>query len=220
MSSAARASTGSASRSRSTELAAALALAVSVAACAGCASGAAKPKAAPAPHSPFRGVPTLPMGVATDFALKDQHRRVVRLSQQRGRVVLLTFLYTSCPDTCPITAAKLSTAVRALGPLASRVRIIAVSVDPQNDTPAHVRRFIAKLRLPSQFHYLTGTPAQLRPVWQAYNVLVERRNVERVDHSVPVVAIGVTGRPRVVFPQTSTPADISHDVRLLLARRV
>ena len=188
-------------------------------ACAGAGCGAATktPSASSSTPSAFRGTPTLRAGVATDFSLVDQHGSSVRLSAQRGRVVVLTFLYTSCPDVCPITAAKLGAASRLLGPLASRVRILAVSVDPTNDTPRNVRRFITRLRLPAEFHYLTGTRAQLAPVWQSYNVLVERRNLERVDHGIPIVVIDKRGRPRVYFSHTATATAIAHDVRLLLS---
>jgi protein SCO1 len=184
-----------------------------------CAACGAAPKAAPvAPSNPshFRGLPTLRAGVATDFTLVDQHGSAVRLSAQRGRVVVLTFLYTSCPDICPITAATLGAASRLLGPLAPRMRILAVSVDPVNDTPQNVRRFITKLHLPVEFHYLTGTQAQLLRVWQSFNVLVERRNLERIDHGVPIVVIDTRGRPRVYFTHTATATAIAHDVRLLL----
>jgi protein SCO1 len=165
------------------------------------------------------GQPTLIRGVAADFRLRDQDGHRVTLAGERGRVVLLTFLYTSCPDICPITAAALGTAVRELGSAAQRVRVLAVSVDPDNDTRANVRRFIARLKLPPEFRYLSGTRAQLQPVWQSYNVLVERRNLERVDHGIPIVAIDKRGRPRVYFSHTATPAAIAHDVRLLLRQR-
>jgi protein SCO1/2 len=164
------------------------------------------------------GQPSLRLGVAADFRLRDQHGRVVQLSAQRGRVVLLTFLYTSCPDVCPLTAAKLGLAARNLGPLARRLRIIAVSVDPENDTKANVAHFVSRLQLPSQFHYLTGSRKELQPVWQSYNVLVERRNLERIDHSVPLVVIDAQGRPREYFAESVTPAAIAHDVRALLTR--
>ena len=142
----------------------------------------------------------------------------MRLSAQRGKVVLLTFLYTGCPDFCPLTAAKLGVVVRTLGPLARRVRVLAVSIDPDGDTPANVTRFVAKFHLPSQFHYLAGSRLRLRRVWQSYNVLVERRNLERIDHSIPIIAIDTRGRPRVYFTISATPTAIEHDVRVLLRR--
>lgn len=193
-----------------------LALALVTCACAACGSAPKTTPVASTTTSEFRGLPTLRAGVASDFALVDQHGTSVRLSAQRGRVVVLTFLYTSCPDICPITAATLGAATRLLGPSAPGVRILAVSVDPVNDTPRNVRHFIAKLHLPVEFHYLTGTQAQLLRVWQSFNVLVERRNLERVDHGVPIVLIDKRGRPRVYFDHTATASAIAHDMRRLL----
>jgi protein SCO1/2 len=206
----------SASPSRSTEVARSLALILAVSACVACGSSHAAPAPGAAPS--FRGDPTLHHSVAADFALVDQHGRRVRLSAQRGKVVLLTFLYTSCPDVCPLTAAKLGIVARTLGSLSARLRILAVSVDPTGDTHANVARFVAKFNLPLQFHYLTGSRRTLQPVWQSYNVLVERRNLERVDQSFPTIAIVSEGRPRVYFTTSATPAAIEHDVRILLRR--
>ncbi len=192
-------------------------VALSCAVLAGCGESHV-PGSAPRPAERLLGQPVLRLGQAADFRLRDQSGRLVRLSAQRGHVVILTFLYTSCPDVCPLTAAKLGLAARQLGPLARRLRIIAVSVDPEHDTPANVTHFVAKFRLPPQFRYLTGTRPRLQPVWQSYNVLVERRNIERVDHSVPILVIDARGRPRAIFDTTAQPSAIAHDVRLLLKR--
>jgi protein SCO1/2 len=206
----------SALRSRSIELGRSTGLILVTVLCVACGAAA---RAEHHPQAPlFRGKPTLRAGVAADFVLTDQRGRLVRLSAQRGRAVLITFLYTSCPDVCPLTAAKLGLVARQLGPLAKRLSILAVSVDPENDTPSNVRRFVAKFHLPPQFHYLMGTSKQLQPVWQSYNVLVERRNLERIDHGIPIVAIDPAGRPRVYFSHSAPPSSIAHDVRLLLKR--
>src|SRR5882672_11633460 len=94
-----------------------------------------------ADHGPVRFEGTsVPSGTtAQDFALRDQSGRLIKLSDQRGRFVLLAFLYTHCTDICPLIAKELDSAVRSLGPRASSVRILAVSVDPAGDTPAQVR---------------------------------------------------------------------------------
>src|SRR5438034_1348004 len=94
-----------------------------------------------ADHGPVRFEGTsVPAGTsAQDFALRDQSGRLIKLSDQRGRFVLLAFLYTHCTDICPLIAKQMDSAVRSLGPRASSVRILAVSVDPAGDTPAQVR---------------------------------------------------------------------------------
>jgi protein SCO1/2 len=70
-----------------------------------------------------------------DCRLADQHGRVVHLAGLNGKVVLLTFLYTHCPDVCPLTASNLNAALLRLGPDRHAVEVLAVSVDPAGDTP-------------------------------------------------------------------------------------
>src|SRR5271154_2210240 len=101
---------------------------------------------------------------APDFALRDQHGQMIRLSAERGRFVVLTFLYVDCRDVCPVIAGQLNQALRELGPARNDVRVLAVSVDPKGDTPAAVRHFIAVHRLLPQFLYLTGTTRTLEPI--------------------------------------------------------
>jgi protein SCO1 len=160
------------------------------------------------------GVPVLPGTTAQDFALRDQNGRVIRLSQQRGHVVLLTFLYTRCPDVCPLLASNLNTVLRSLPPQERRrVRVLAVSVDPAHDTTRAVRAFVRSHALLPQFHYLVGSRSDLLPVWQAYNLLVEVQSVERVSHSAYVLLIDRTGRPRIYYrPSVDAPA-VLRDLR-------
>lgn len=154
---------------------------------------------------------------APDLALRDQQGRLVTLSGQRGRVVLLTFLYTHCPDACPLTAEHLSDAVQELGAERTRVRILAVSVDPVGDTRRSVARFVASHRLPAEFHYLTGSRAALAPVWREYGVQSARVAGGAVDHTLYTLLLDQAGRGRVLYDSTARPAAIRHDVRLLLA---
>ena len=155
---------------------------------------------------------------APRFALRDQAGVRVELAALRGDVVLVTFLYTHCPDVCPITAGHLNAALRLLPRAArSRTLVLAVSVDPEGDTPAAVRRFIAEHRLLPQFRYLTGSRATLRPVWQAYNVLAAPRSADAIDHSAYTALVDRRGTVRVYFDASSSPTDIAHDIRRALA---
>ena len=156
----------------------------------------------------------LPGMTAQDFALRDQNGHVIRLSRQHGRVVLLTFLYTECPDVCPLLATNLNTVLRSLSRKErSRVQVIAVSVDPAHDTPRAVRAFVRSHALLPQFHYLVGSTSDLKPIWQAYNLVVEVRNVERVEHSAYVLLIDGAGKPRLFYPPTVSAAALLHDLR-------
>jgi protein SCO1/2 len=170
-----------------------------------------------ADHSAVRFEGTsIPAGApAQDFALRDQNGHRIRLSDQRGRFVLLAFLYTSCTDICPLIAKQMDSALRSLGPRASSVRVLAVSVDPVGDTPAQVRRYVKRLRLGPDFHFLLGTKAELAPVWQGYNIAVEAR-AAKVVHAAPVYLIDRSGRPRLLYAPPQRPGAFAHDLRALL----
>ena len=149
--------------------------------------------------------------------LRDQSGAVLRLSDLRGKIVLLTFLYTSCPDVCPLIATQLNQALRALpSRQRAQVRVVAVSVDPVHDTRAAVRRFVATHRLLPQFRYLTGTAAELEPIWQNYNLLVESKNVERVAHSAFVLLLDRRGKPRLYYSSRVTSNVVLRDLRRLV----
>ena len=154
--------------------------------------------------------------VLPGFALHDQSGRRISLHGQRGKLVLLTFLYTHCKDVCPLTAQNLSAAVRLLGRRASAVRVLAVSVDPHGDTPSNVRRFIRSHRLVPEFHYLIGSQAQLEPIWRVYGVTPVERGKGDLDHTLYTVLADGSGKARVLYDATATPAAVAHDLRLLL----
>src|SRR5712692_6424121 len=107
---------------------------------------------------------------APDFRLKDQFGKQVSLSQFKGKPVVLTFLYTHCPDVCPVTADKLHIVMQNLGSDAQRVTMLAVSMDPKGDTTAAALNFSKVHRLVDYWHYLVGTHDELAPVWSSYSV--------------------------------------------------
>ena len=168
-----------------------------------------------AQEGPFSGAIWPAKARAPGFALRDQHGQLVRLGAQRGRFVIVAFLYTRCRDVCPLIASQLGTALRELGPARRDVRVLAVSVDPRGDTPASVRRFVRARRLPRQFRYLTGTRRQLAPVWHAYHVAVQPHNLDSVDHSAYELLIDRSGRPRLTYDSNVQAGDVVHDLRRL-----
>jgi protein SCO1 len=180
---------------------------------AGC--GSATPKAAVQgpPPSPYRGITVADPAPAPDFALRDQAGRLVRMSDRQGRFTLVTFLYTHCPDVCPLIAEHLNTALAQVG---DGTRVLAVSVDPQGDTPAAVKRFVAVHRLLPQFRYLTGTPARLERVWKAYNVAADPQSgTTAVTHSAFVLLVDPRGVERLLYDSNVKPGDIVHDIDAL-----
>jgi protein SCO1/2 len=154
------------------------------------------------------------------FALRDSTGRLVRLSHYRGKAVLLTFIYDHCADVCPLIVANLHTALLKLGTAASKVQIIAVSVDPKGDTRATVKAFLAAHEMTGRMEYLIGSFRELAPVWRAYGVQVEASPEKREDavgHSAFVYGITGSGSALVLHPPTFDPAWIVHDVPLLAA---
>ncbi len=194
-----------------------LALAAALAGCGGSADAGA-PAASGPPPSTFRGSELRPPLRTTEFRLRDQDGKLVSLSQQRGRVAVLAFLYTRCPDVCPLIAQNLNFALRQLSAAErAQVRVLAISVDPKGDTPAAVRRFVHEHRLVPEFRYLTGTRQQLSRVWRAYHLAVRPGKLDSVDHSAYELLVDQQGRGRAIYDAQVEAKDVAHDVRLLLA---
>jgi protein SCO1/2 len=140
----------------------------------------------------------------------------VSLSHYRGRAVLVTFVYTHCPDVCPLIVANLAAAQRGLGRAASRVRILAVTVDPRRDTPSVVRSFLRVRNALGRMDYLLGSTPALRRTWKDWDVAVTAgKNKLTNGHSSIIYGITASGRIAVVYPSNFTPAQIIHDVPLL-----
>jgi protein SCO1 len=166
--------------------------------------------------SPFKGAP-VPHGVtAPGFRLADQTGRPLRLASERGKLVLITFLFTRCTDICPLIAIGLDSIVRDLGKNAQSVDVLAISVDPKGDTQAAVREYIRSHRLGPEFHWLIGKRTELYPVWRAYNVGVSGEDTDVIAHTAPVLLLDRTGRPRVYYQQPMSRPAIAHDLHVLL----
>jgi protein SCO1/2 len=173
--------------------------------------------AAAAATPPFEGPRISHPARTPDFALRDQNGRLMRLSAQRGKVVMLTFMYTHCPDVCPLSAVHIQEALSRLGSLRTHVTVFAVSVDPHGDTPRAVKTFIRSHRLGPQFHYLTGPLPTLGKIWRQYDITTLKLGTPKPDHTFYVLLLDRTGKTRVLFDATAQPAAMAHDLRLLLA---
>lgn len=147
----------------------------------------------------------------------------------RGKAVALTFLYAHCPDVCPLIADTLHQAFTQLGSTAGRVALVAVSVDPNGDTPAEVRDFLAKHHVEHELTYHRGTFEQLRPVWAHYYVGSDAREInpaetpstprpEQVGHTAIVWLIDPQGKISAFLPGNFDPRDLVTDLRVLAAR--
>jgi protein SCO1/2 len=158
-----------------------------------------------------------PPRTAPDFALHGSDGSDVRLSDHRGKVVLLTFGFTHCAAVCPTTLATLARARAELGERADRVQVIFVTVDPERDTAAQMRDYLAAFD-PS-FIGATDDPDTLAKVREAYGITAEREG-EGSDyamaHTSSIFLIDPEGRLRAMMPFGHDAADFAHDVGLLL----
>jgi protein SCO1/2 len=145
-----------------------------------------------------------------DFDLRDQDGKRVSLRQYRGQDVVLTFMYSTCLDTCPITAQQIKGALDDLG---RDVPVLAVSVDPANDTPLNARRFLLKQGMTGRMRFLLGSRAELEPIWRAYRIAPQGKGF---DHSAFVMLIDRQGRQRVTWPVSQlTPEPLARDLQRL-----
>jgi protein SCO1 len=159
-----------------------------------------------------------PPRVAPDFTLSGSHGTQLKLSAHRGKVVVLGFGYTSCPDVCPTTLAVLAQARRKLGSSAADVQVLYLTVDPEHDTPERMQTYLAAFD--PTFIGGAGTPAQLAAVHKQYGITVQR-NQQGGDHAVAhssyVYLIDRKGRLRALMLYGRDPDQYVHDLKILLA---
>ena len=172
-------------------------------------AGDPAPSAPSAPATRFAGG-IRPPGPPVDIALTDQEGRRVRTAALRGRPVIVTFLYTSCRNDCPTIAAQIRLALDRLG---TAVPVLAVTVDPRNDSAAARRRFVTAHGLTGRMAFVSGPDGELQRAWRLFGI---RPQSDGVEHSAYVVVLGADGRQRVGFPvDRLTPEGLAHDVRAL-----
>ncbi len=121
-----------------------------------------------APDPSFVGTELEPPREARDFELIDHNGNPYRLSDQRGRVVVLTFLYTSCTDVCPFVGAKLSRVSEKLGADPQEVEFLVITTDPERDDVDRIARYSRKMGMSDRWHFLTGPQEKLQAIWEAY----------------------------------------------------
>jgi protein SCO1/2 len=134
--------------------------------------------------------------------------------------VLVTFIYTHCPDVCPLITSNLRVAQNLMGRGAARAQIIAVSVDSRGDTPKTVAAFLAHHEMTGRMQYLLGSTRELAAVWKAWGVGSTRdaKHPDLVEHSGLIYGITGSGKRLAIYAANFRPSDIVHDVPLLAAR--
>jgi len=160
----------------------------------------------------------LEKNAAPDFTLTDGVTgKSLTLSSLRTSTVALAFLYTRCPDVCPLTAGQFRAAQRSLRDNASKVEFVAVSVDPEGDTPAAVREFSSLHDLSERWHYLIGPRAQLQAVWALYGIgSFASSGARAVEHNDAIYLIDARGRERAIVHSSDPPNWLLDDLRALI----
>jgi protein SCO1/2 len=162
----------------------------------------------------FDGATVTPLITAPAIDLRNSLGQRVTLAQDRGKVALVTFLYTHCPDVCPLIASNLRLVETKLGAQAKNVAVIAVSVDPRGDTPANVAEFLHAHDMTGRMQYLLGSAQQLGRTWKAWNVGSQKDAgaPTLVAHSALVYGISASGKLTTIYPANFKPSDVVHDV--------
>jgi protein SCO1 len=158
----------------------------------------------------FEGA-VMPRGLkAPDFELENQDGETVSMRELRGQPVIVTFLYTTCEDTCPLQA---QTVRGALDELGEDVPALAIAVDPPRDTPERARAFLSEQRALGRLDFVLGTRAELERVWDGFYV---RPQSVTQEHNARFTLVDERGFQRVGYPGfEATPERIAHDIRLL-----
>ncbi|MBE0672291.1 MAG: SCO family protein [Anaerolineales bacterium] len=168
----------------------------------------------------FRGTAYAdPVPSAFEFTLTSSEGSPFQLSDNRGKITLLFFGYTYCPDICPTTLAELKLVMELLKSDADEVQVVFISVDPGRDTSEKVQKYVERFN--PTFIGLSGTEEELAPIWNSYGVfreVVEGTSETNyiINHTARVILIDKAGNMRLSYGFQTPPEDIAHDIKLLL----
>ncbi len=160
-----------------------------------------------------------PPRMAPDFSFPASNGSEFSLSQQRGKLLVLGFGFSNCPNVCPMTLANLAQVFKNLGPLADKVQVVYMTVDPERDTPEQLRKYLAHFN--ASFIGVTGPAEQLASVRQSYGIIAQKEMHKNgkdydVHHSSYIYLIDQQGLLRALVPFGKSANDITHDIRILL----
>ena len=167
----------------------------------------------------YKGTMIDPPASAYDFALEQADGSTFRMSDQQGKIVLLYFGFTSCPDVCPTTLVDVKRAFAALGEKANEVVLVFITVDPERDTVVKMAEYASAFH--PDFVALSGTEEELLPIYERYGVYREKEKVEsEIDylyaHTAIIYVIDRDGKWRMSFPFGMGPEPMAEDLSHLL----
>ena len=168
---------------------------------------------------PFKGNDISGAHLGRDLAMIDTHGQQRTLADYRGKVLLVFFGYTQCPDVCPTAMAQAAQTLGLLGDQAADVQVILISVDPARDTPDVLGAYVQAFD-PS-FVGLTGTPEQLDKTARSFKAFYAKEpgptpEQYAMNHSAAFYLLDRDGESRALLGPSLTPEDMAHDITLLL----
>ena len=171
-------------------------------------------------RSPFYGTDITGADWGQDFSLTDHTGRRRSLADFHGKVVVVFFGYTHCPDVCPTTLSELALALKQLGKVADKVQVLFVTLDPTRDTTEVLRQYVPSFN-PS-FIGLTGTEAEVAKVAQTFKVFYQKQKSSKgngytLDHSANTFVFDPTGRLRLMFGFGNDQKKIISDINSLIS---
>jgi protein SCO1/2 len=170
-------------------------------------------------QSGFQGSDVTGAKFGRDFHLTDHTGKPRSLADFRGKVVVIFFGYTQCPEECPTTLSRLATAMQKLGPDAARVQVLLVTVDPERDTREVLSQYVPAFN--PAFLGLYGDAAATAEVAKEFKIIYQKQpgptpSTYSMDHSTGTFIFDREGRLRVYESYAQGPDALAHDIRALL----
>jgi protein SCO1/2 len=162
---------------------------------------------------PFKSTVVPPVEWGGNFVMTAQDGKRFDTATLAGKVQVLFFGFTHCPDICAPTLARLAQVMKALGPDSSRVQVLFVSVDPEHDTPAQLKKYLAGFD--SSFIGLTGSVGESLTVQRDHKIFSEAEE-QTITHTSSVMVKDKKGKLRLVMNESLSVQDMAHDLRLLI----
>jgi len=136
-----------------------------------------------------------------DFSLKDQDGKIFRFANARGKLVVVTFIFTTCPDVCPLLTANFAAIQRALEKEKNQdYLLVSITTDPEQDTPPVLKEYAARYKADlRRWSFLTGTRAELAKVWKIFGVNVIKNQSGQVQHTTFTTLVDRQGNRRVDY---------------------
>lgn len=169
----------------------------------------------------FKNTDITGLDYAKDFALPDHNGKMRTLADFKGKAVVVFFGYTQCPDVCPTTMAEMATVMKELGPLANKVQVLFITIDPERDTPELLAKYVPAFD--PRFLGLSGDKAAIEKVAKEFRVFYQKvpgktPGSYTMDHTAGSYVFDPQGRIRLFVRHGQGAEPIVHDLKLLLTQ--